>query len=124
MSKRENGLTHFDARGQARMVDVATKAETHRIAIARGRTCHRSLGGGYGGALEQPGGEQRLGQRQGEREPARLAQQAKSVSDTGACAAVIFPRPGDGQPRVLQRTPRRLRPGRIRLPLSAASTFA
>ena len=37
MSKRENGLTHFDARGQARMVDVATKAETHRIAIARGR---------------------------------------------------------------------------------------
>ena len=37
MSKRENGLTHFDARGQARMVDVATKAETHRIAVACGR---------------------------------------------------------------------------------------
>jgi cyclic pyranopterin phosphate synthase len=37
MSKRENGLTHFDARGQARMVDVAAKGETHRIAVARGR---------------------------------------------------------------------------------------
>ena len=37
MSKRENGLTHFDARGQARMVDVAAKDETHRIAVARGR---------------------------------------------------------------------------------------
>jgi cyclic pyranopterin phosphate synthase len=30
-------LTHFDAHGQARMVDVATKAETHRIARAAGR---------------------------------------------------------------------------------------
>ncbi len=30
-------LTHFDAQGQAHMVDVAAKAETHRIAIAAGR---------------------------------------------------------------------------------------
>jgi len=30
-------LTHFDARGQARMVDVAEKKETHRIARAGGR---------------------------------------------------------------------------------------
>lgn len=30
-------LTHFDARGQAHMVDVAAKAETHRRAIAQGR---------------------------------------------------------------------------------------
>jgi cyclic pyranopterin phosphate synthase len=30
-------LTHFDVRGQARMVDVANKAETHRIARAGGR---------------------------------------------------------------------------------------
>jgi cyclic pyranopterin phosphate synthase len=30
-------LTHFDVRGQARMVDVATKAETHRVARAGGR---------------------------------------------------------------------------------------
>ena len=37
MSKRESGLTHFDAQGQARMVDVAAKGETHRIAVARGR---------------------------------------------------------------------------------------
>ena len=37
MSKRQNGLTHFDARGQARMVDVAAKDETRRIAVARGR---------------------------------------------------------------------------------------
>ena len=30
-------LTHFDERGQAHMVDVVAKAETHRIARARGR---------------------------------------------------------------------------------------
>lgn len=29
-------LTHFDAQGQARMVDVGAKADTHRRAIARG----------------------------------------------------------------------------------------
>ncbi len=29
-------LTHFDAQGQAHMVDVAAKAETHRIALATG----------------------------------------------------------------------------------------
>lgn len=31
-----NPLTHFDARGQAHMVDVADKGETHRIARAAG----------------------------------------------------------------------------------------
>jgi cyclic pyranopterin phosphate synthase len=30
-------LTHFDERGAARMVDVADKAETRRVAIATGR---------------------------------------------------------------------------------------
>ncbi len=30
-------LTHFDAHGQAHMVDVAAKPATHRIAIAEGR---------------------------------------------------------------------------------------
>lgn len=30
------GLTHFDATGQAHMVDVGSKNETHRIAIASG----------------------------------------------------------------------------------------
>ena len=30
-------LTHFDAAGQAHMVDVAAKAETRRVAVARGR---------------------------------------------------------------------------------------
>ncbi|MEO7887096.1 MAG: cyclic pyranopterin monophosphate synthase MoaC [Polaromonas sp.] len=30
-------LTHFDADGQAHMVDVAAKAATHRIAIAQGQ---------------------------------------------------------------------------------------
>ena len=30
-------LTHFDAHGQAHMVDVAAKSATHRIAIAQGR---------------------------------------------------------------------------------------
>ena len=29
-------LTHFDAQGQAHMVDVSAKAETHRIARASG----------------------------------------------------------------------------------------
>ncbi|HEY0064005.1 MAG TPA: cyclic pyranopterin monophosphate synthase MoaC [Telluria sp.] len=29
-------LTHFDASGQAHMVDVAAKADTHRIAVAAG----------------------------------------------------------------------------------------
>ena len=32
-----NTLTHFDAQGQAHMVDVAGKASTHRIAVAGGR---------------------------------------------------------------------------------------
>ena len=32
-----NTLTHFDAHGQAHMVDVAAKANTHRIAVAGGR---------------------------------------------------------------------------------------
>lgn len=30
-------LTHFDAQGQAHMVDVGTKAHTHRVAVAEGR---------------------------------------------------------------------------------------
>lgn len=30
-------LTHFDASGQAHMVDVGEKASTHRVAVARGR---------------------------------------------------------------------------------------
>jgi cyclic pyranopterin phosphate synthase len=30
-------LSHFDARGQAHMVDVGEKAETHRVASAAGR---------------------------------------------------------------------------------------
>ncbi|HSW19237.1 MAG TPA: cyclic pyranopterin monophosphate synthase MoaC, partial [Ramlibacter sp.] len=32
-----SSLTHFDARGQAHMVDVADKPATHRVAIATGR---------------------------------------------------------------------------------------
>jgi cyclic pyranopterin phosphate synthase len=32
-----SNLTHFDAQGQAHMVDVATKQPTHRIAVAQGR---------------------------------------------------------------------------------------
>jgi cyclic pyranopterin phosphate synthase len=32
-----NSLTHFDAQGQAHMVDVAAKASTHRIGVACGR---------------------------------------------------------------------------------------
>ncbi|OBS08358.1 cyclic pyranopterin monophosphate synthase MoaC [Acidihalobacter prosperus] len=32
-----NELTHFDRKGQAHMVDVGAKAETHRVAVAEGR---------------------------------------------------------------------------------------
>ena len=34
---RMTGLTHFDAQGQAHMVDVADKAHTKRVGIASGR---------------------------------------------------------------------------------------
>ncbi|MDM7949040.1 cyclic pyranopterin monophosphate synthase MoaC [Hydrogenophaga sp.] len=36
-SASDSPLTHFDAQGQAHMVDVAAKASTHRVAIAEGR---------------------------------------------------------------------------------------
>lgn len=32
-----NALTHFDAQGQAHMVDVSHKAASHRVAVATGR---------------------------------------------------------------------------------------
>lgn len=32
-----SGFTHFDAQGQAHMVDVGAKAATHRVAVAHGR---------------------------------------------------------------------------------------
>ena len=32
----DDTLTHFDAQGRARMVDVAAKPATHRVAVARG----------------------------------------------------------------------------------------
>lgn len=35
-------LTHFDAHGQAHMVDVAAKAATHRVAVAGGRITMRA----------------------------------------------------------------------------------
>lgn len=36
MSSKDSPLTHFDAAGQAHMVDVGEKAETHRVARAVG----------------------------------------------------------------------------------------
>jgi cyclic pyranopterin phosphate synthase len=36
MKSNQQSLTHFNASGQAHMVDVGTKSETHRIAIASG----------------------------------------------------------------------------------------
>ncbi|MDE1977912.1 MAG: cyclic pyranopterin monophosphate synthase MoaC [Thiomonas sp.] len=36
-SASTTGLTHFDAAGQAHMVDVGAKDETHRVAVATGR---------------------------------------------------------------------------------------
>ena len=35
-SDDNGGLTHFDAGGQAHMVDVGAKSDTHRVAIAKG----------------------------------------------------------------------------------------
>jgi cyclic pyranopterin phosphate synthase len=36
MSTQDSPLTHFDATGQAHMVDVGAKQDTHRIAVAAG----------------------------------------------------------------------------------------
>ncbi|HTP72729.1 MAG TPA: cyclic pyranopterin monophosphate synthase MoaC [Burkholderiaceae bacterium] len=36
MASSDPTLTHFDAQGQAHMVDVGSKPETHRVARARG----------------------------------------------------------------------------------------
>ena len=36
-SKRRPALTHIDARGEARMVDVSQKPATERVAVAEGR---------------------------------------------------------------------------------------
>jgi len=35
--EKSETLTHFDKQGQAHMVDVGTKADTHRIAVASGK---------------------------------------------------------------------------------------
>ena len=37
MSKRDDGLTHLDADGRPQMVDVTTKDDTRRTAVAEGR---------------------------------------------------------------------------------------
>ncbi len=37
MSSSASNLTHFDAQGQAHMVDVGRKTSTHRVAVATGR---------------------------------------------------------------------------------------
>ena len=37
MTSSTSPLTHFDAQGQAHMVDVGAKPSTHRIAVAEGR---------------------------------------------------------------------------------------
>jgi cyclic pyranopterin phosphate synthase len=37
MTQSNDALTHFDAQGQAHMVDVGSKTSTHRIAVATGR---------------------------------------------------------------------------------------
>jgi cyclic pyranopterin phosphate synthase len=35
--KKNSGLTHIDAKGEARMVDVSAKPDTERVAVAEGR---------------------------------------------------------------------------------------
>ena len=48
-------LTHFDAQGNARMVDVSEKADTERMAIASGtiRVCREILGAIAGGTVKK-----------------------------------------------------------------------
>ena len=41
-ARARSGLTHFDARGRARMVDVGGKPETHRVAVASGAIAMRA----------------------------------------------------------------------------------
>ena len=41
LSRKPPPLTHFDARGSARMVDVGEKDVTHRVAVASGRIAMR-----------------------------------------------------------------------------------
>ena len=41
MTRGDDGLTHFDAAGQAHMVDVGEKASTDRVAVATGRIAMR-----------------------------------------------------------------------------------
>ena len=36
MTTKNNDLTHFDSTGQAHMVDVTAKVDTHRVAVAAG----------------------------------------------------------------------------------------
>ena len=36
MTQQPDTLTHFDAAGQAHLVDVGAKSDTHRVAVARG----------------------------------------------------------------------------------------
>lgn len=38
---RNEGLSHIDESGRARMVDVTDKGDTHRVAVARGRVTMR-----------------------------------------------------------------------------------
>ena len=45
---RRDELTHVDAKGEVRMVDVSDKAETHRIAIAAGTILMHTRGGHHG----------------------------------------------------------------------------
>lgn len=47
---RRDELTHVDARGEVRMVDVSDKAETHRIAIAEGTILMHPETPGHGAA--------------------------------------------------------------------------
>jgi len=39
MNQHPESLTHFDESGQAHMVDVGAKTESHRIAVAGGKIC-------------------------------------------------------------------------------------
>jgi cyclic pyranopterin phosphate synthase len=50
-----SGLTHFDARGEAHMVDVSDKAATKRVAVAEGwvRMSSETLAVVQGGAAEK-----------------------------------------------------------------------
>ena len=86
-----------------------------RNAVAGMHRRHRHDAGGRGdaGAREQPAGEQRLGQWNRRRKPARDTQYLEPVGQARTGSAMLFRHPGQGQPGVDQGLPQRRFPAAV-----------